>query len=564
MLNLAVFAVLVPLAAQPAQQDTDSILHNAKRAQEQFERIRVQRLPRSLYSSGAGCDEYIGRFCYWDDEDDDWEAPPEHEEVIESRDSLLRVLRDAHRERPDSDWLVGQRVRYLIERGDLDEARGLTEECESAEWWCLALSGLVEHSVGNHDLADSHYGLSVEAMNRATQCRWRDISMLLEDELSEIYDDLPCTMRDTLETVVWWLADPFYLQPGNDRRVEHFTRQVYVKFAEESATSYETWGEDVREILLRFGWPTGIEQSMSPNGRTLTHHHPPHSRAYMPPDAAVLADVALLRNDQWSLFRTLPRSRHQTPYVEQVFDLEHQISSFRRGDSLEIIGAFALADSIEHSGYFEGGLIVGPGGYATQRITYLDSIGSSGYFIGVIDASSGLASIELLGVNGEVGGRARSGYRSPTLDDAGIGLSDLLVFSIPPDEEELPETLSDAAVTALGSLRLESGSRIGLYWEIYGLAGASSQVADIEVTLERQDRGFFRSLAESIGIAGRRGPAVELNWLDRAAGEETQVFPRSVSLNLGDIDEGRYLLNLVVRLAGDRELVTTRDIYIVD
>src|SRR5688500_6165443 len=58
--------------AFPSQPTPDSVtvLSAARKAQATFERVRRAHLPRT-WTSGAGsrCDETIGRFCYWDDDD---------------------------------------------------------------------------------------------------------------------------------------------------------------------------------------------------------------------------------------------------------------------------------------------------------------------------------------------------------------------------------------------------------------------------------------------------------------------------------------------------------------
>src|SRR3970282_376933 len=93
-------------------------------AQRAFEARRRHLLP--IGSPGGGrCDERIGRFCYWYDERDT-SLPAEPPRVREARARFLAELEAFHRQLPKDDWLLGQRVRYLVEHGELVQAMELT------------------------------------------------------------------------------------------------------------------------------------------------------------------------------------------------------------------------------------------------------------------------------------------------------------------------------------------------------------------------------------------------------------------------------------------------------
>ncbi len=103
---------------------------------------------------------------------------------------------------------------------------------------------------------------------------WTDLTTILEGA-GAVYGKIPCAQRDSVNAVVWWLADPLYAEPGNERRVEHYVRQLLI--ALHSSVQLDPcnppgavrcsafdgrfdWndlhgGAAIREMILRFGWP---------------------------------------------------------------------------------------------------------------------------------------------------------------------------------------------------------------------------------------------------------------------------------------------------------------------
>ena len=105
--------------ALPSRQTADSVtvLSAARKAQATFERVRRAHLPRT-WTSGAGsrCDETIGRFCYWDDDDTNEYTlpdtlPQESARIAAARKELLARLDSASALLPGDDWIAGQHVR---------------------------------------------------------------------------------------------------------------------------------------------------------------------------------------------------------------------------------------------------------------------------------------------------------------------------------------------------------------------------------------------------------------------------------------------------------------------
>ena len=119
--------------APPFDPDTQLIasrvaLEAARDAQAAFERTRRRNLP---YWNGPRrrCDEIVGRFCLWHDNDPSWNPGPESPQVNLARDELIQLLERYSRAAPEEGWIVGQWVRYLVEAGRHEEAWSAAGSC---------------------------------------------------------------------------------------------------------------------------------------------------------------------------------------------------------------------------------------------------------------------------------------------------------------------------------------------------------------------------------------------------------------------------------------------------
>src|SRR3954469_17321158 len=100
-------------------------------------------LPRFSSGPAEHC-LIVGRFCEWHPLTPDDAIPEEGDGIRAARAELLRDLEKANTTLPGDDWLVGQRVRYMIE--DHDTATiGVARSCRASKWWCDALLGLALH-----------------------------------------------------------------------------------------------------------------------------------------------------------------------------------------------------------------------------------------------------------------------------------------------------------------------------------------------------------------------------------------------------------------------------------
>ena len=86
--------------------------------------------------------------------------------------------------------------------------------------------------------------------------------MVLEPAARVDYQRLTCTQRDSLNAVLWWLADPMWTEHGNERWVAHMARTVEVKLHgalnrdERYSWQRAIGGDAMAEMIVRYGWPT--------------------------------------------------------------------------------------------------------------------------------------------------------------------------------------------------------------------------------------------------------------------------------------------------------------------
>lgn len=550
-------AARLPSGPQQTPRDSARALGSARSAQAAFERLRFRFLPWTEDGGAPDrCDERIGRFCLWHDDgdDEDWAPPPEPEQVKQGREALIARLAGAAAQYPGDQWVAGQRVRYLVEAGRADEAAAAARECR-AGWWCAALEGYALHVAGKTEASDSAFAGALAAMPERERTEWTDVSPLLPDGDWRAFRRLREADPDA-ERRLWWLADPFWAFPGNDLRTEHLSRNVADRLQDRAfVTEGISWGDDLREILVRFGEPIGWERVRPDNplftqGRaSVVTHYAPDSRNFVPP-VRFLADPAAIGEDEWSLDDDDMRAAYAPAYAGAVDALEHQVARFRRGDSALVVAAFALdPDSIPPGSVTDAALVLAVDHRTEPRIARETTTGMRGVVSLAAEPGARVMSLETQTLGAKRAGRARYGLRLPA-PGAGVAVSDVLLLESP---DPLPSTLEDAIPQARGSTRVRTGESLGLFWEMYGLPERADTVG-LSVSVHRGSKGLGRRLAEGLGLVGEATP-IRVQWNEETTGEASMA--RTLVLAIRDLSPGEYTLELTVT-AREGEPATTR------
>jgi hypothetical protein len=531
--------------------DSAALRRRARDAQSRFERARLRYAPRTWSGSGS-CDEIIGRICMRHGEDD-FEPVPDPPELVERREALLRVLTDVGDRIPGDEWVLGQRVWYLLEAGRSEQALRLATECHlPARWPCDGFRGLAHHLQGAYGHAEESFAVALAAMPEEQRERWSDPEGFVEPRTLGWIEDQE-DARAALEWI-WLLSDPFYLEPGNDRRTEHYARWVVAGMRERARNPYAlSWGDDLAEVLVRYGWEVGWERSWgrpgeSTAGSAIGHHHP-DSRQFVPP-REILNDLGSTPPRDWQLETESPRTAYAPLYASDVQALAAQITRLRRDDDGLVVIAMdtiAVDDSVTVD---RGAFLVGR---TTARLMRADAWDGDGRVFTVrVPADHYAVSVEGLDRDGERGWRAREGLRiDPVPRDVPV-LSDLLLLA---REGSVPQDLDAALPHTLGTTVLETGQPIRVAWEVYHL-GDGPSLGRYDLSIEPADEGLLERAGRWLRLLGDDRPLL-LSWEETFLPGPDAKF-RAVDLDLPALDAGEFRLRLELKTPGRTPLLTTR------
>jgi hypothetical protein len=524
-------------------KDSADLSHRARDLQAQFERRRRHMLPR-FYTGVAERCLIVGRFCEWHPNLQDYVVPEEGNDIRRARAELLRELEKTAATLPGDDWIAGQRIRYLTESHDT-AAIGVARSCRATKWWCEALLGLALHVDGNFAAADSAFAIALADMPTLNRCHWTNLSPLLDDDIRGTYRKMACAQRDSINARIWWVADPLYMTPGNERRTEHFSRVMHTALQKDAVNTYgSSWGGDLAELILRFGWAEKWTQQ--PNTNTYFaadplvtgHEREPGFHFFLtqrPPDR--LAEIV---DDLFDVYQFPPREQYAPPYARALARLDAQVARFRRGDSTRVVAAFDVrGDTIFGRRKFAAALIAMGDETTTPSLTEVAESPAKSVLTATTPWKSQLIGVELLASDSAGAARWRSGFAEIPLDSGRISVSDLLFVDGAPS---LPADLSDAIAHAHGGTKFRHDTKVGLFWELYGRTPADSALP-ISLTITPIKGGLLRRAFRALRIAPKPTP-LNIRWQENGA--SGVLSPRSVLLDLSLVPAGKYAVKLEV------------------
>jgi hypothetical protein len=544
-------------AVIPAADSLDA-LRRARRAQSDYE-LRRRRLLPVTYGGGS-CDVQIGRFCYW--YDDETPAPPQEPRAIAGlRDTLIARLDESARDIPGDEWIVGQHVRYLVEAGRTDSAIAVAAACRAETSWCSALAGFAYHADTQFAASDSAFAAALGKMEAEERCRWEDIGDLLPSGTARAYNALSCEQQRELAERTWFLADPTWTIPGNDRRTEHYSRHVMSELERRSRSPYDlSWRDDTHRLIVRYGWPThwsrGAPRTMDISAIHVIGHERHPAFQFFPRDA-VLADVSAVTTEEWELRERDAQSRYGPSYASSVRMIDAQLVRLPRGDSLLVLAAFDVAvdsalgsrDAIARTALLDStGLLL-----ADATVPTRDGRGVSRL---VTPRAGGLIGIEIADtVKGGLG-LARESVAPLATSASGGRLSDPLLYAQPTSTDA---TLDDVLDRVMGTDKVAQNSQVGLYWEFERVVAVSDTVT-WTVTVVPRDAGLLRRVARALRLRPGASP-VNVSFSEPIG--ETPRRHRLLQLDLRGLPRGTYDLALSATLSSGVVASSGRQLRIV-
>jgi hypothetical protein len=528
----------------------------------------------------------------------------------QARAEIIERFAAAARMRPDNPWLMGQLVRLSIDQDDGARALAAARACRASRPWCLLLEGYAHQSAGRVALADTVFMRALDAMTAADRCAWTSVAPLLDDRARGAYEKLDCSARDSVDAKFWWLADPLYIEPGNARRAAHFARKVLVRL-HAALTMDERWdwrrkygGDALALMIVRYGWPAHLYWAgyHEDGGHfdwlgfrdSAVNVAPEYSlpRFQTTPSWSAVLDPGTLSADDWSRFA--PRQgygavewendrwpvEHWARDAGPIVELPEQTVVFRRdSDALVAIGLDLPQRYFGASPVQYEAAIIATRDPTDRPVPSRESIQVDARRTTILTSSlparPQLVSAELVPAAGAPGlaARARRAIhpQAPlsTLADGQLAISDLLLFEPSAAATDAPPTSATSAIDLmLGSLTLTQ-SRVGIFWETYGVAPADT----VEVTIHIASKGkpgFLKRLGASIGIGNADGGEMSVSWREPRIGQregltwagDVPIQARSVVFDISRLRNGRYTVEITIARAGVPAVSARREITI--
>ena len=158
-------------------------------------------------------------------------TPEWRDRVHSSRAALLDSLATLAKLKPGDAWITGERVRFLVDQGQLKEALEVAQSCTADRVWCDAAHRLRATTPPAITLAPTPpIDAASAAMTPERRCKWNSVQLLLDDDGQSAYDHMSCDDRTKANQQFWWLHDAALLRlDADDRRSEDFARKVLIQ-----------------------------------------------------------------------------------------------------------------------------------------------------------------------------------------------------------------------------------------------------------------------------------------------------------------------------------------------
>ena len=560
-----------PIPAGGGEQHDSTRTHrHARSLQARFERQRVRALPRVPDADGQECAEIIGRLCIWDGDHDDWEPKEESEEIVVARAELLAGLDSLGALIPGDHWIFGQRVRYLVEASRFASAEALVRRCTLPERWrCDAHLGFVHHNRTEFAQAEQAFGRAIATMPDELRREWTAPGFFLDRELRRWHAEQPDSAAALAR--LWMLADPLFLAEGNDRWTGHMSRWSYSMSAERAGNPFEmSWGDDLTEVVVRYGWPDGWERTWPRVGqsrhRVIGRDLPGAFRTF-PPREVLARDPAGGEPVGWEIPQHHSRSAYRPPYLDSLGVLDGQAARFWRPGHVVVVGAWTApremlaagdveaARNVEAAGVLAGLFVEQDGEIRADERAIADPGQPVRLIARVPWADWGTLSLEAWVPEARRAYRLRAGMGFRQLPAGLMAVSDLVFLETGAE----PGSLDELVGVLRTSSEVGSGEALGVALEVYGL-GTRGVPVRFHTRVERRGEGLLRRIGRWLRLAGP-SEAVSVSWEESGPRSPDALF-RTFTIGLPALRPGKYDAVVEVSAPG-RPPLTARRTFMV-
>ena len=156
--------------------------------------------------------------------------PRSRERVHQARAFLLDSLASLAERAPSDPWIIGQRVRFLVDQGSSRRKRSTWRAtARPVRAWCAQLLGFALHAAGDYRGADSAFDAATAAMSPKDRCEWTSAELLLDEDGRKAYGNMNCEQRVAANKKIWWMSTPMFSDSADDRRSEDYARKVLIQ-----------------------------------------------------------------------------------------------------------------------------------------------------------------------------------------------------------------------------------------------------------------------------------------------------------------------------------------------
>jgi|GEM_PF-2292846 len=529
----------------------------------------------------------------------DLAIPPNIREPLRrERETLITLLVNAQAKYPNDEWIAGQAFRFILDQRSPARALRAAESCQTTEKFCSALMGLALAQSGKIAAAEKQFRVidSLETLQTdrvGAPCIHAEILLLIPPGDRTNVMRGSCTEQQMFVERLWWLADPLWSVPGNERYLAHASRRFHGSLrAVLDRDERYTWarlggGEAFRELLVRYGWPAytywpGVQLEEEINK---VRENPARPRFLFPPYTAVeystdrtalIPAIAAIQQpfrsvpEHWDLRMKDPGAIDTWwPQEHMMLWMQlHQLPSGQqvqwRRDSTIVFGMtvdnplFALDTA--GRGPSPAALVASTGSQDLRLLarTTVEQ-GQALRLRGQFAPQPLVMSAEIAArTQREPAHRLRFGlHPDPSLQTMKAGevaISQPVFMSVASREAALPNNADAASLFMTGRLEFSRSESLALFWESYGFSPDDSVQFELRIN-RNDDVNFARRVGAALGVASALRDSVSIRWAEadaRSGGASIllaakPVIGRAVALDVNALPAGTYIVSMEMR-----------------